>query len=134
MTYKLLSKVMVNRFKNLFPTIISEEQTGFVSNRSILDGIVIVQEAIHSIQAQHQPNMMIKLDIKKAYDKEDCYFLYNCMRAFGFNKQWINWILFCISNQRFSILLNGNSKGFFGATRGIRQGDPLSPFFIYYYV
>lgn len=128
MIYKLLAKVMANRLKKLLPAIISEEQTGFLPNRSILDRIIIVQEAIHSCQIQGQPNMLLKLDIKKAYDKVDWYFLCRCMKAFGFNKQWINWVYFCISNPRFSILLNGKPEGFFEVSRGLRQGDPLSPF------
>lgn len=86
MTYKLLSKIMANRLKKLLPVIISKEQTRFVPNRSILDGIIIVQEAIHSIQNQRQPNMLIKLDIKKAYDKVDWYFICSRMKAFGFNR------------------------------------------------
>lgn len=72
--------------------------------------------------------MLIKLDIKKAYDKVDWYFLCKCLDAFGFNKQWINLVFKCIATPRISILVNGASEGFFKISRGLRQGDPLSPF------
>ena len=50
------------------------------------------------------------------------------MEAFGFSRRWINLIYQCISTPKFSILINGTPEGFFNASRGIRQGDPISPF------
>ena len=67
--YKIISKVIENRLKPLFPGIISPEQSGFVEGRQILDGIITVQEAIHSLKCTRILGMRIKLDIAKAYDK-----------------------------------------------------------------
>lgn len=126
--YKLLTKTIANRLHNLLPLLISEEQTGFVLGRTIYDGIIIAQEAIHLVQTNKEPSMLIKLDIKKAYDKVDWHFLCKCLEAFGFAKQWINLIYDCISTPRISILVNGSPVGFFNTSRGLRQGDPISPF------
>ena len=49
------------------------------------------------------------------------------MDRMGFGSKWILWIRTCISTVRFSIMVNGSPSGFFGSSRGIRQGDPLSP-------
>lgn len=127
--YKVLTKTLANRLKMTLPKIIGEEQTGFVPRRSIFDGVIIAQEAIHSIQKNKQPSMIIKLHIKKAYDKVDWRFLSKCMKGFGFCKSWINLLFYYICTPKFSILINGNPCGFFESSKGIRQGYPLSPFF-----
>lgn len=126
--YKILSKCLANRLKTLLSRIISEEQMGFVPNKLILDGIIIAQEIVHTAQITKEPSMLMKIDIQKAYDKVDWRFLCKCMEAFGFSKQWINLIFNCISSPRISILINGSPEGFFSISRGIRQGDPMSPF------
>lgn len=70
-TYKIISKVMENRMKEILSLIISEEQSGFTPGKAIIDGIVIAHEAIHSIKKIKAKKMIIKLDIKKAYDQVD---------------------------------------------------------------
>lgn len=74
--------------------------------------------------------MIIKLDITKAYDNVDWRFLCKIMQAFGFNNQWIKLVFECISTLKFSILINGKPEGYFSSSKGIRQGDPLSPFLL----
>ena len=67
--YKIVSKVIENSLKPLLPGLISPEQSSFVEGRQILDGIITVQESIHSIKCSRRPGMLIKLDIAKAFDK-----------------------------------------------------------------
>lgn len=90
--YKIISKVMTNRLKPVMNTIISKEQMSFVPGRSILGGVIVAQEAIHTLQSMKRPSMLVKLDISKAYDKMDWCFLCKIMQAFGFSRQWINWV------------------------------------------
>ncbi|KAB1226409.1 hypothetical protein CJ030_MR1G029182 [Morella rubra] len=71
--------------------------------------------------------MSIKADMEKAYDRVEWCFVLKVFELFGFSRKWINWIAQCISTSYFSILLNGSPFGNFCPTRGIRQGDPLSP-------
>eukprot|EP00253_Pinus_taeda_P033403 PITA_33403 len=72
--------------------------------------------------------MMIKLDLSKAYDRLNWKYLKRVLESFGFNNRWIDWVLSMISTPNFSILINGTPSTPFNASRGIRQGDPLSPF------
>ena len=46
----------------------------------------------------------------------------------GFGAKWVNWIKRCITSTSFSVMINGSPEGFFNSTRGLRQGDPLSPY------
>jgi hypothetical protein len=65
---------------------------------------------------------------KKAFDKMEWNFLFSILHKLGFHAKWINWIRLCISTSSFSVLLNGSSFGHFTPSRGLWQGDPLSPF------
>jgi hypothetical protein len=72
--------------------------------------------------------MILKLDLSKAFDKLSWQYMRISLLAFGFCNEWVNWILNLTSSSFFSILVNGTPSKTFSPSRGIHQGDPLSPF------
>jgi len=126
-SYKILTKFIANRLKALLPLIIPENQGGFVKGRHIANNIILVQEAIHSNVRRKEKGMLIKLDLANAFDRVRHEFLFEVMRKFGFDTKFVNWIKACIGSPWIAPLVNGKVTNFFKASRGLRQGCPLSP-------
>lgn len=71
--------------------------------------------------------MVIKLDLESAFDRVRHRFLLEVLHKFGVRHKFINWIKACISEPWIAPLVNGGATDFFKASRGLRQGCPLSP-------
>ena len=90
--------------------------------------MLIANEIVDSTLRRKKCGLVCKLDIEKAYNSISWKFLYHVMGRMGFSSRWMSWIKWCISTTSFSILINGSPAAFFPSSRGLRQGDPLSPY------
>ncbi|XP_075480593.1 uncharacterized protein LOC142521250 [Primulina tabacum] len=122
------TELLYSRLRVVAERLISPNQSGFVPGRMISDNILLAQELTHSLTLPTRGgNVILKLDMAKAYDRVQWPFLFEVLRHFGFSERVVEMVSACISHCHFSVNINGSLSGFFGSTRGLRQGDPLSP-------
>ncbi|KAJ0818578.1 putative RNA-directed DNA polymerase [Helianthus annuus] len=126
--YKIIAKVLVNRLKAVMNDVISENQSAFVGGRNILDSPLIVSEMVTWANKSKSKMLILKVDFEKAYDTINWKFLFKVMEKMGFPERWIKWIKGCLVSGKGSVLVNGSPTSEFKFKRGLRQGDPLSPF------
>jgi len=125
---KIISKLLSIRIAPILSNRISENQSGFVRGRSISENIMLAQEIIHGIKKPKEgDNVVIKLDMAKAYDRVSWAYTCMIMRKMGFSEFFIDVIWRIMSNNWYSVIINGARHGFFHSTRGLKQGDPFSP-------
>ncbi|KAM1140344.1 hypothetical protein ACFX19_041123 [Malus domestica] len=127
--YKIIAKSVANRLKEVLSPMVSLDQLAFIPGRKIGDSILLAQEILGDYhEVEGSPRCALKVDLMKAYDTVEWDFILSTLVAFAIPPTMINWIKSCISSPMFSIVVNGELVGYFGSMRGLRQGDPLSPY------
>jgi hypothetical protein len=108
--YKLISKVLANRLKNVLPEIISPSQSAFVPGRLITDNVLLAYELTHHLNKKRKGASglaAIKLDMSKAYDRIEWPFLKKMMQRLDFQESWVNLIMKCVTTVSCRIKVDG---------------------------
>eukprot|EP00253_Pinus_taeda_P023736 PITA_23736 len=119
--YKIIAKVIAVRLKPILSKCISSEQFGFLDDRQIHEATGVAQETIHSVRQTIKKGAVIKIDLSKAYDRISWTYLRMLLTHIGFNLDFINWVMGCITSVSFAVLVNGAASSFFKGQRGLRQ-------------
>ncbi|GJY56796.1 putative RNA-directed DNA polymerase [Tanacetum coccineum] len=126
--YKIIAKILANRLSLVIPSVIGEVQMAYIKGRQIIDGPLIVDEIISWAKKYKKRLMFLKVDLEKAFDTLNWSFLFSIMEQMGFRRKWRTWISSCLKSAFASVLINGSPTKEFKVEKGLRQGDPLSPF------
>jgi mannosylglycoprotein endo-beta-mannosidase len=124
---KWVAKVISNRLSPLLPGMVGAHQSAFVHGRCLHENFMMVQGTARKLHCLKQPTILLKLDITKAFDMVDWFFLLEVLRKMGFGARLLACICVLLSTASTRVLLKGSPGARLAYRRGLRQEDPLSP-------
>lgn len=124
--YKILTKTLAKRIEKCLPAVISPDQSGFLKERYIGEGVRFIEDLIEYHDNNSLSGILVQLDFEKAFDSVEWNFMLAALKKFGFGDNLIDWIKCCYTQIFSCVLNNGHSTKWFELFRGMRQGCALS--------
>lgn len=125
---KIGSKAIAYRLEKVLPSVIHHNQHAFVKNRTIFDAIRTIEDVLCFTKSKSIDAFLIAIDFEKAFDSVDRNFLFETLKEFNFGTSLLNWVKTFYHDISSCVMNNGHASPFFSIKRGVRQGDPISPY------
>ena len=125
---KLASKVIAERMKRLLPGLIHHNQSGYIPGRNISENIRSILDIMEYTKVKKLPGLLLFIDFEKAFDSLEWDFLEKCLEKFYFGPDFRRWVHIFYNDVQSCVINNGLCSHYFHIKRGVRQGDPLSPY------
>ena len=126
--YKIASKAISKRLTDFIPNIIDITQSGFVKGRYMHDSVRTLYDLIEYCKLSRKTGFLMMIDFEKAFDSLEWNFIFKTLESMNFGLSFMKWVKLFYCNIESCVLNNGFSTKYFKITRGVRQGDPLSPY------
>ena len=125
---KIASAALANRIKPILQDLISDTQKGFLKGRYIGECTRTILDILHRAEEEDIPGLLLLLDFEKAFDTVEWSFIQKTLQFFNFGDSFCHWVKTLYFDISSCVSNNGHCSDFFKLERGVRQGDPLSPY------
>ena len=125
---KIITKVFLARIKNVLPFLISSDQMAYVKNRFINESGAVISDILEISNSLALERLLVTVDIEKAFDSVNHYFLLHILWKFGSGIDFVSWIKMLLNNQESCIINGGKTAKYFKLERGTQQGDLISAY------
>ena len=126
--YKIIAKALANRLTKVLPFIIEDDQTGYISGRSISCNIRLIEDILYHTNKLNIAGIILTIDFEKAFDSLRWSFIRKALKRFNFGENFISYVDTLYNQISTTVINNGHISGWFNPTRGVRQGCPFSPY------
>ena len=123
---KLLAKMLALRLENVLPSVVSDDQTGFIRNHQLFFNIRRLMNILYNPTQLDTAEVLLSLDAEKAFDRVEWGYLFYTLKKFGFGTKFTSWVRVLYSLPLAAIRTNNTLSSFFSLGRGTRQGCPSS--------
>ena len=126
--YKILFKPLALRMKTVMPSIINEDQTGFMQQRRISTNIHKVFEVIQYTQKHDKPGLIMSIDFEKCFDCMEYNVITGSLRYFSVGEKFIEMAKVLLNDFQLCTQNNGEISEWFDPSRATKQGCPISSY------